>query len=73
MTEWACRPHAWDYCIEGPLSALRIWADIDQATQKVIAYHGHLNQAGTGNGRSSMDGRPRRPANALHVERIFDR
>ena len=37
VTEWACRPHAWDYSLEGPLSALRIWADIDQATQKVIA------------------------------------
>ena len=44
VTEWACRPHAWDYSLEGPLSALRFWADIDQATQKVIAYRGHLNQ-----------------------------
>ena len=22
VTEWACRPHAWDYSLEGPLSAL---------------------------------------------------
>ncbi len=29
VTEWACRPHAWAYSLEGPLSALRIWAEID--------------------------------------------
>src|ERR1044071_2918308 len=23
VTEWACRPHVWDYSLEGPLSALR--------------------------------------------------
>ena len=66
VTEWACRPHAWDYSLEGPLSALRIWADIDQATQKVIAYHGHLNQQEQET-TIYMDGRPRPPANALHT------
>ena len=65
VTEWACRPHAWDYSLEGPLSALRIWADIDQATQKVIAYHGHLNMQEQ-ESTIWMDGRPHPPANALH-------
>src|SRR5213082_512678 len=66
VTEWACRPHAWDYSLEGPLSALRIWADIDQATQKVIAFHGHLNQQEQET-TIWMDGRPHPPANALHT------
>ena len=66
VTEWACRPHAWDYSLEGPLSALRFWADIDQATQKVIAYHGHLNQQEQET-TIWMDGRPHPPENALHT------
>jgi hypothetical protein len=44
VAEWVCRPHAWDYSLEGPLSPIRFWPEIDQATQKVIAYHGHINQ-----------------------------
>ena len=66
VTEWACRPHAWDYSLEGPLSALRFWAEIDQASQKVIAYHGHLNQQEQET-TIWMDGRPRPPENALHT------
>ena len=66
VTEWACRPHAWDYSLEGPLSALRLWAEIDQATQKVIAYHGHLNMQEQ-ESTIWMDGRPHPPANALHT------
>ena len=66
VTEWACRPHAWDYSLEGPLSALRIWADIHQATQTVTAYHGHLNMQEQ-ESTIWMDGRPHPPANALHT------
>jgi len=66
VTEWACRPHAWDYSLEGPLSALRVWADIDQATQKVVAYRGHLNMQEQ-EATIWMDGRPHPPANALHT------
>ena len=66
VTEWACRPHAWAYSLEGPLSALRFWADIDQATQKVIAYRGHLNMQEQ-ESTIWMDGRPHPPANALHT------
>jgi hypothetical protein len=66
VTEWACRPHAWAYSLEGPLSALRFWSDIDQATQKVIAYRGHLNMQEQ-ESTIWMDGRPHPPANALHT------
>ena len=64
--EWVCRPHAWDYSLEGPLSQLRIWPEIDQATQELIAYHGHINQQEQET-TIWMDGRPHPPANALHT------
>jgi hypothetical protein len=64
--EWVCRPHAWDYSLEGPLSGMRLWAEVDQATQQVIAYRGHINQAEQET-TIWMDGRPHPPANALHT------
>ena len=64
--EWVCRPHAFDYSLEGPLSALRMWAEVDQATQQVVAYRGHLNMMEQET-TIWMDGRPRPPANALHT------
>ena len=66
IAEWACRPHAWDYSLEGPLSQMRVWADIDQATQQTMALHGHLNQQEQET-TIWMDGRPHPPANALHT------
>ena len=65
-SEWACRPHAWDYSLEGPLSQMRIWADLDAAFQRPIAYHGHLNQQEQET-TIWMDGREHPPANALHT------
>jgi hypothetical protein len=64
--EWACRPHAWDYSLEGPLSQMRIWSDLDPAFQRPIAIHGHLNQQEQET-TIWMDGRPHPPANALHT------
>lgn len=66
VAEWVCRPHAFDYSLEGPLSALRLWADVDQATQQVIAYRGHINQQEQET-TIWMDGRPRPEANTLHT------
>jgi hypothetical protein len=37
-----CREHGSDYGWRGP-SNLRIWKDVDRATQQVIAYHTHLS------------------------------
>lgn len=66
VAEWVCRPHAWDYSLEGPLSQMRIWSEVDQATQKLVAYHGHINQQQQ---ETSiwMDGRSRPSANRLHT------
>ena len=66
MAEWVCRPHAWDYSLEGPLSPIRFTLEVDRATQKVIGYHGHINMMEQ---ETSiwMDGRPHPPANTLHT------
>ena len=45
---------------------MRVWSDVDPATQKVVAYHGHLNQQEQET-TIWMDGRPHPPANALHT------
>jgi hypothetical protein len=61
-----CRPHAFDYSLEGPLSPIRAWAEVDQASQQVIAYHMHINMQEQETA-IWMDGRPHPPANALHT------
>jgi len=66
VAEWVCRPHAWDYSLEGPLSPVRFWPQLDEPTQRLIAYHGHINMMEQ---ETSiwMDGRPRPPAHAPHT------
>jgi hypothetical protein len=66
VAEWVCRPHSFDYSLEGPLSALRLWTQQDRPTQEIVAYHGHLNMMEQ---ETSiwMDGRPHPPANAPHT------
>ena len=64
--EWVCRPHAWDYSLEGPLSAMRIWTDVDKDTQRVVAYRGHINQEEQETA-IWMDDRPLPSANAVHT------
>jgi hypothetical protein len=41
LPEWQCRPHPADYGTRGPAN-LRIWKEVDTATQQVIAYHTHV-------------------------------
>jgi hypothetical protein len=65
MAEWVCRPHPWDFSLEGVLSMLHVWSDVDPATQKVIAYHGHINQLEQET-TIWMDGRPHPPEHAPH-------
>jgi len=66
VAEWVCRPHSWDYSLEGPLSAMRLWAEVDRPTQRVVAYRGHLNMMEQETA-IWMDGRPHPPENALHT------
>ncbi|HLQ76467.1 MAG TPA: hypothetical protein VK210_03880 [Terriglobia bacterium] len=39
--EYQCRPHGADYSMRG-LGNLRIWTEIDQASQRLIAFHTHM-------------------------------
>ena len=64
--EWVCRPHAWDYSLEGPLSPVRFWPEVDEATQKLVAYRGHIHMEEQQT-TIWMDGRPHPPENALHT------
>jgi len=66
VAEWVCRPHPWDFSLEGILSAMEFRPEIDRATQKLVAYHGQINQMEQ---RVSiwMDGRPHPPAHAPHT------
>jgi hypothetical protein len=66
VAEWVCRPHAWDYSLEGPLSPIRFWPEVDRPTQKLIAYHGHINQQEQET-TIWMDGRPHPPEYAPHT------
>jgi hypothetical protein len=66
VAEWVCRPHAWDYSLEGPLSQIRFWPVVDEATQRLIAYRGHINMEGQET-TIWMDGRPHPPRNTPHT------
>ena len=66
VAEWVCRPHAWDYSLEGPLAQVRFSADYDRDTQQVAAYRGHIYMQWQQQ-TIWMDGRPHPPRNAPHT------
>jgi hypothetical protein len=41
VPEYQCRPHGGDYSMRG-LGNLRIWREIDQTSEKLIAFHTHM-------------------------------
>ena len=66
VAEWVCRPHSFDYGLEGGLSRMRVWTEVDKDTQRLIAIHAHANQEEQET-TIWMDGRPHPPENALHT------
>jgi hypothetical protein len=66
VAEWVCRPHSFDYGLEGGLSRMRVWSEVDRATQRVIAWHAHANQEEQ-EITIWMDGRPHPPENTVHT------
>ena len=69
LPEWQCRPHPADYGTRGP-SNMRIWKEVDPATQQVIAYHTHI--AWQAPERTIwMDGRAHPPEYAAHTWQGF--
>jgi hypothetical protein len=65
LPENQCREHGSDYGWRGP-SNLRIWKEVDTATQQVIAYHIRLS-AYNAEQTVWMDGRPHPPDYARHT------
>ena len=65
VPEWVCRPHAWDFSLEAGASQLRINANIEDATQKLISLHGRLSMREQ-ESDIWMDGRDRPPDYARH-------
>src|ERR1700693_6249395 len=59
LPEPQCKPHPSDYAWRGPAN-LRIWKEIDTATQQPIAYHTHISWQAPER-TIYMDGRPHPP------------
>jgi hypothetical protein len=55
VQEYQCRPHSADYSLRG-LAPLRIWADYDPATQRIVAFHTHIGRTRTNARSISMAG-----------------
>jgi len=66
VAEWVCRPHSFDYGLEGGLSRMRVWSDVERATQRMISLNAHANQEEQET-TIYMDGRPHPPQNAPHT------
>jgi hypothetical protein len=69
VQEYQCRPHAADYSLRG-LGPMRVWADYDPATQRIIAFHTHMG-AYENHRTIYLDGRPHPPAYAAHTFQGF--
>ena len=69
VEEYQCRPHGADYALRG-LGQVRIWRDIDAASQRVIAFHMHF-LAWDSERTIYLDGRTHPPADALHTFQGF--
>jgi glyoxylase-like metal-dependent hydrolase (beta-lactamase superfamily II) len=69
LPEHQCKPHPSDYGVRGPAN-LRIWKEVDLATQQIIAWHTHI--AWQAPERTIyMDGRPHPPEYAAHTWQGF--
>jgi hypothetical protein len=69
VQEYQCRPHGADYALRG-LGQIRIWRDIDPATQRTTAIHLHF-LAWDSERTLYLDGRPHPPEEALHTFQGF--
>ena len=69
LPEHQCKPHPSDYSPRGPAN-LRIWKEIDTASQQLIAYHTHISWQAPER-TIWMDGRPHPPEYAAHTWQGF--
>ena len=72
VQEYQCRPHSADYGLRG-LAPIRIWADYDDATQRIVAFHVHIgayeNKRTDLSRRTAASSRLRR----AHLSGVLDR
>src|SRR5271165_2113535 len=69
LPEHQCKPHPADYGPRGP-ALLRIWKEVDPATQQLVAYHTHISWQAPER-TIYMDGRPHPPEYAAHTWQGF--
>jgi hypothetical protein len=69
LPEHQCKPHPADYSPRGPAN-LRLWKEIDTASQAVIAWHTHISWQAPER-TIYMDGRPHPPEYAAHTWQGF--
>ena len=69
LPEHQCKPHPADYGPRGPAN-LRIWQEIDTATQNLVAFHTHISWQAPER-TIYMDGRPHPPEYAAHTWQGF--
>ncbi|MFM2124813.1 MAG: Beta-lactamase precursor, partial [Acidobacteriota bacterium] len=69
LPEHQCKPHPSDYGPRGPAN-LRIWKEVDTATQQIIAWHTHISWQAPER-TIWMDGRPHPGPNAPHTWQGF--
>ena len=69
LPEHQCKPHPADYSPRGPAN-LRLWKEVDNATQQVIALHTHISWQAPER-TIWMDGRPHPPEYAAHTWQGF--
>jgi hypothetical protein len=69
LPEHQCKPHPSDYAWRGPAN-LRIWKDVDTATQQTIAIRTHISWQAPER-TIYMDGRPHPPDYAAHTWQGF--
>ena len=65
VPELVCRPHAWDFSLEAGAARLRWVPEIEDLTQRLIAYHGRLSMREQET-TIWMDGRPQPPDYVRH-------
>src|SRR5262245_47674603 len=69
LPEHQCKPHPSDYSPRGPAN-LRIWKEVDTASQQLIAYHTHISWQAPER-TIWMDGRPHPPDYTPHTWQGF--
>jgi hypothetical protein len=69
LPEHQCKPHPADYGPRGPAN-LRIWKEVDTASQKLVAYHTHISWQAPER-TIYMDGRAHPPEYAAHTWQGF--